>query len=82
MNNKAYIGETMRGEFRWARHLQHLRINKHPNSEIQQDFNEYGEEAFEWSIIKTLPKDREILMREETSLGNIRQDNIIQDKAK
>ena len=65
INGKVYIGETTRGELRWKRHLEHLRGNKHPNSPFQQDFNEHGEDAFEWSTIKELPKDKETLLLQE-----------------
>jgi len=65
INNKIYIGETKRGELRWKEHLERLRGNRHKNFKIQQDFNEHGEEVFEWSIIKELPKDKDTLLLEE-----------------
>ena len=65
INGKVYIGETTRGKLRWKQHLEHLRGNRHTNSTFQQDFNEHGEEVFKWSIIKELPKDKEMLMLEE-----------------
>ena len=64
-NNKTYIGQTTRGELRWLDHLRNLRGNRHPNSKLQQHFNEHEEGAFEWSIIKELPKDKEKLLLEE-----------------
>ena len=65
INNKIYIGETIRGELRWKEHLKNLRGNRHSNYNLQQDFNEHGEEVLEWSIIKELPKDKDILLLEE-----------------
>jgi hypothetical protein len=38
-----------------------------PSHDRQADFNEFGEDAFEWSIIQELPKDKEVLEREETN---------------
>jgi hypothetical protein len=64
-NGRIYIGETMRGELRWKEHLTSLKGGYHPNADLQADFNNFGEEAFEWRIIKELPKDREILAKEE-----------------
>lgn len=64
-NNTTYIGETIRGKMRWASHLTKLRNQTHKNYKLQQDFNEHGEEAFEWSIIKEFPKDKDILLLEE-----------------
>jgi hypothetical protein len=65
LNNKIYIGETIVGELRWKEHLRKLRGNYHINHNLQQDFNEHGEEVLEWSIIKELPKDKDILLLEE-----------------
>jgi hypothetical protein len=65
-NNKAYIGETIRGELRWKRHLRDLRGNRHPNKLLQEDFDKYGEQAFEWSIMKEFEdEDKSVLLLEE-----------------
>ena len=64
-NGRIYVGETTQGELRWKSHLTYLRGGYHDNSNLQEDFNKFGEEAFEWSIIKELPKDREVLTKEE-----------------
>jgi len=65
-NNKAYIGETIRGELRWKEHLRDLRGNRHPNKLLQEDFDKYGEEAFEWSIMKEFDsEDKSVLLLEE-----------------
>ena len=65
-NNKVYIGETIRGEGRWKRHLQELRIGEHANKPLLEDFNKHGEEAFEWSILKEFEsEDKDALRLEE-----------------
>ena len=64
-NEKIYIGESLRGEFRWKEHMTKLRGNKHINAKLQADFNKFGEEAFEWSIIKEVDKDKPTLLLEE-----------------
>lgn len=65
-NNKVYIGETTRGELRWKEHLKHLRGNYHPNKLLKADFDEYGEEVFEWSILKEFEgEDKSNLLKEE-----------------
>lgn len=64
-NGRIYVGETMQGELRWKRHLSNLKGGYHINPNLQEDFNKFGEEAFGWSIIKELPKDRELLTKEE-----------------
>ena len=65
INGKVYIGETTRGKLRWKQHLQALKRKKHENLSIQKDYDSYGEDAFEWSIIKDLPKDKNQLLLEE-----------------
>jgi group I intron endonuclease len=67
INGKVYVGQTMRGVLRWNQHLRRLRGNRHVNPNLQADFNEFGEDVFEWSIIQELPKDREVLVQEETN---------------
>jgi hypothetical protein len=64
-NGKIYIGETLRGELRWKGHLCSLRGGYHDNKKLQGDFDKYGEEAFEWEIIKELPEDKSVLLLEE-----------------
>ena len=64
-NGRIYVGETTRGDLRWKEHLTNLRGNRHENKLIQEDFNKFGEEAFEWSIIKELPKNKQVLLCEE-----------------
>jgi hypothetical protein len=65
VNNKIYIGETTRGELRWKQHKKNLRGNYHTNHKLQADFNKFGEDAFKWSIIKEMPKDKFGLLKEE-----------------
>jgi hypothetical protein len=65
-NNKVYIGETTRGELRWKQHLNRLRGNRHPNKLLQEDFDKYGREAFEWTILKEFEdEDKSVLLLEE-----------------
>jgi len=67
VNNKVYIGQTTRGELRWKEHLKDLRNGRTGkwNHKLLEDFNKFGEEAFEWSIIKEYPKDKDTLLLEE-----------------
>ena len=66
VNNKVYIGETIKGKLRWKKHLTDLRGNYHKNKLIQEDFDKYGEEAFEWTILKEFEdEDKSVLLLEE-----------------
>ena len=64
-NQRMYIGQTTRGELRWDQHLRRLRGNYHGNPNLQADFDKFGADVFEWSIIQELPKDKEVLEQEE-----------------
>ena len=66
INGRIYIGETTRGELRWREHLKDLRGNYHINKLLQEDFNKYGEEVFEWTILKEFEgEDKDALLLEE-----------------
>lgn len=51
-NGKVYVGKTMNsfGD-RWDHHKARLRFGKHDNHELQNDWNVFGEENFEFEII-------------------------------
>ena len=66
INNKVYIGETIKGKLRWKKHLTDLRGSYHGNKLLQEDFDKYGEEAFEWTILKEFEtEDKNTLLLEE-----------------
>ena len=54
INNKKYIGQTSqkRGyKQRWYNHISLLINNKHHSKNLQEDFNKYGIENFEFFIL-------------------------------
>jgi len=51
-NNKAYIGQSTDIKSRWNNHKIELRNNDHRNSHLQNSFNKYGEDAFEFRILE------------------------------
>ena len=51
-NNKAYIGQSTDIKSRWINHKRELRNNIHRNSHLQNAYNKYGEEAFEYRILE------------------------------
>jgi group I intron endonuclease len=54
INNKVYIGQTIQSPFsRWYQHKTKLRANKHQNIYLQNAYNKYGENSFEFIIIDT-----------------------------
>ena len=53
VNKKCYIGQTRNFIKRFSRHRLDLRENKHENQYLQNAWNKYGEENFEFSIIES-----------------------------
>lgn len=51
-NGKKYIGSSENIRKRFIAHLSALRNNKHPNKELQKDWNEYGEESFKFEVLE------------------------------
>ena len=45
-NGKIYIGASSNIKNRWHRHIGALRRNNHTISELQNDYNNYGEKSF------------------------------------
>lgn len=52
VNNLFYLGSTHCFRKRWMKHLLLLRRNKHYNGKLQQDFNHFGENCFEFEILE------------------------------
>jgi group I intron endonuclease len=58
INNKIYIGSSMRIKERWSRHKSNLRRGYHSNKVLQRDWNNYGEENFEFSVLERCPIEK------------------------
>jgi len=54
VNGKVYIGSTTKLRQRRFSHLSKLRNGKHENRNIQNDWNEYGENNFNWEVIQII----------------------------
>lgn len=58
INGKAYIGITEETiEKRYKKHKQLLNSNRHPNYHLQPDWNKYGEENFQLSLLESKEYD-------------------------
>lgn len=58
INDKIYIGSTKQCfRVRLNNHLQALRKNNHKNCHLQHAWNKYGENSFEFTILKICTKD-------------------------
>ena len=65
-----YIGCSTQIPNRLQTHKRTLKKNKHDNKLLQEAYNEYGLDAFEFEVIKEYPADTpfEVLEKEETKL--------------
>ena len=56
INNKKYVGQSININARWESHISTLNNNHHYNSHLQQSWNKYGSESFEFHIIEICDK--------------------------
>jgi len=52
--NKIYIGESLDILRRWEEHRNNLNNNKHHSYKLQQDWNTYGQDNFDFKIVSVL----------------------------
>jgi len=69
-NNKRYYGETTNVSARLSQHKSRLRRNIHEVPELQRDWNLYGEDFFEFSVL-FISRDCEKTQREALELEYI-----------
>lgn len=71
-NKKIYIGSTVKTQGfsrRWASHRYKLKKNIHANNHLQNAWNKYGEDNFEFRIIEECKEDV-IIQRENVWIKN------------
>lgn len=56
-NGKVLIGSSTDLVAIWNRQKTQLNFGNHPNEELQKEWKQYGEEAFEYEIISELKED-------------------------
>ena len=56
-NNKVYIGSSVNLERRQKSHICNLKYGRHYNKHLQSAWNEYGEDAFEFTVIEYCSAD-------------------------
>jgi len=64
INGKVYIGSSKNVGKRLKEHQRLLNRNKHLNDYIQDDWNKYGKDAFEFNIIEELDNLNELFTKE------------------
>lgn len=80
-NNKVYIGESLDIYRRWDEHKYDLLHNKHCNYLLQNDFNKYGIDMFNFEIIQeyktdgVIPTKCQLLMLEYKYIRKFEKEN-------
>lgn len=64
---KMYIGSAVNIRNRWNQHKSELRKNVHNNAKLQNAWNKYGEESFEFKVLEYCEKE-ELLKQEQQAL--------------
>lgn len=62
---KVYVGSAVNYVKRWADHKWDLRNQKHCNKKLQNAWNKYGVDAFEFAIIESIPDLSSLISREQ-----------------
>lgn len=70
MTKQIYVGQTSQGRRRWSEHKSKLRKGIHPTSQLQKDWDKWGEDAFRFDVVEELPCDlnKEQLLEKEAAL--------------
>lgn len=74
-NGKIYLGSSVDIARRWSSHLSQLKNDKHPNKQMQEDFNKYGWDRFSFRI-KTECLQRELYEQEAKYLARYNKDTL------
>lgn len=76
VNGKCYVGSTVHLDQRRREHFSRLANNKHINAHLQNAYNKYGREAFDFEILETVDIDDNIkdklLKREQFWIDNLK----------
>jgi group I intron endonuclease len=66
VNNKIYIGvATVSFEKRWHEHINALKNKTHKNKHIQRAWDKYGEDNFEFIVLKEIENVKEIINKDD-----------------
>ena len=72
-NGKCYIGGTTAAfHLRWRNHLYELRKGTHHNYRLQDAFNEYGEQSFNFSILEIADNFKDVTALEQKYIDTVK----------
>lgn len=72
VSNKIYIGSSVNYKNRKRTHLHTLRNNNHKNIKLQNAFNKYGENKFDFGIIETVEDKNNLINREQYHIDKLK----------
>lgn len=70
-NNLVYVGSTKNYEKRIREHKTELIAGKHCNSRLQNAWNKYGQDCFEFSVLEIVEQIENLLVREQFWMDKI-----------
>ena len=68
--NKKYVGSALNHIKRKREHFYNLKNNKHCNKKLQNAFNKYGENCFEFNIIEIVDNENMLIEKSDSSMFN------------
>ena len=70
--NKQYIGSALNHVKRKREHFYNLKNNKHPNKKLQNAYNKYGEDCFDFKIIEVVEDEKILIEREQYYINKLK----------
>jgi group I intron endonuclease len=77
INGKYYVGRSdniLGTSGRWKEHINRLNSNKHDNSYLQNAWNKYGSDKFDFVIVEKIDDSQKLLETEQKHLDAIKND--------
>ncbi len=71
VNGKCYVGSAVDIRARWSTHKCQLAKKEHHSVKLQNAWNKYSSEAFEFSVIEYIPYKEQLLEREQFWLDEL-----------
>ena len=76
LNNHRYIGSSININKRWAEHINDLKADRHANRYLQNAWNKYGQEYFEFNLLEECESNKDLLIIEQRYLDSNPEYNI------
>lgn len=71
VTDKAYVGSAINPRRRRRQHWCDLRKGAHRNPKLQAAWNKYGEKSFMFEVIEHVPRDEDLISREQHHLDQL-----------